>query len=84
MCEEFAVYGLPRVACLAVGALKIGIALSLLIGIGYPKIAAAASVPLAILMLSAVFFHLKVRDPMTKSIPALVMLALAILIFELN
>ena len=35
---------------------------------------------IAILMLGALAMHLKIRDPLKKSVPALVMLALTIVI----
>jgi len=76
--EEFAVYGLPPLAMWVVGALKIIVALSLLVGIWLPRLVLPAAALLVVLMVGAFLMHLKVKDPMEKTIPSLVMLAMAI------
>ncbi len=58
--EEFATYGLPPFMYYLVGGLKIGCALALL----------------AVLMLGALLMHIKVKDPISKSVPAAAMLAM--------
>ena len=49
----------------------------LLIGIVYPVLAVAAAAGIAVLMAGAVGAHIKVRDPLMKSVPALLMLAMS-------
>lgn len=77
--EEFAAYGLPPWAHLVVGSLKVLAAVVLLVGIvvslAQPVLVAAATV--AILMVGALAMHLKVRDPINKSVPALLMLLMS-------
>ena len=58
--QEFAAYGLSDAVFYLVGALKLASAVALL----------------AALMLGAIAMHLKVRDPILKSVPALAMLAM--------
>ena len=74
---EFAAYGLPGWAFYVVGALKLGIALALLIGLWVPALVPGAAALLLLLMLGALVMHRKVGDPLTKSMPALLMLALS-------
>jgi MFS-type transporter involved in bile tolerance (Atg22 family) len=59
-----------------VGALKLGSAAALLAGLWIPELALPAASLLAALMLGALAMHLKVKDPLLKSIPALAMLAM--------
>jgi len=75
--EEFAAYGLPPVMMWVVGGLKIAVAAALLIGIGFPALVRPAASLLTVLMIGALAMHLKVKDPMQKSIPALLMLGMA-------
>ena len=72
MKEEFQTYGLPGWTLQAVGLLKLTCAACLVIGIWIPG--------LAILMLGAVAMHVKVKDPLKKSLPALTMLVLSVMV----
>ena len=81
LCEEFETYGLPGWVFYVVGALKIGAALTLLVGIWNSSLVAPASVLIVLLMLSAIAMHIKVNDPPLKSLPALAMLAMSISLF---
>jgi hypothetical protein len=76
MREEFAVYGLPRWAVYGVGGLKIAAALCLLAGIWVHVLVLPAAAVIAVLMVGALAMHLKVRDPLAKSLPAFSVLAL--------
>jgi hypothetical protein len=76
--EEFAVYGLPTWFCYAVGFLKVSAALALLFGFVFPELIAPAAALIAVLMLGAVTMHVKVRDSLKKTTPALVMLVLSL------
>ncbi len=78
MREEFAIYGLPPWFTYAVGGLKVGAALCLLAGLAFHVLVLPAAAVVSILMLGALAMHLKVRDPMMKSLPALSMLLLCL------
>jgi hypothetical protein len=74
--EEFAAYGLPFWFMCVVGVLKMGLALALIVAIWLHPMAAPAAVGMGLLMLGALVMHLKVRDPLTKSLPAAAVLAM--------
>jgi hypothetical protein len=74
--EEFAVYGLPFPVFLLVGFLKISFALSLLGSLWFPGLAQPAAAGMGVLMLGAFVMHLKVRDPISKALPSLAVLAM--------
>lgn len=80
MREEFAAYGLPPWSVGVVGALKVGAAVALLTGIWLPALVRPAAAVVCVLMLGALGMHLKVRDPLRKHVPAVLMLALAIIL----
>ena len=80
MREEFAAYGLPAWSVAAVGGLKVGAALALLAGLWYPVLVRPAAVVVGVLMVGALAMHRKVRDPLTKYVPAAVMLTLAVVL----
>lgn len=75
--EEFAVYGLPPWFMYCVGALKVGSALALLAGLWIPTLIAPAATLVVVLMLGALIMHIKVKDPVTKSLPAAAMLLMS-------
>jgi uncharacterized membrane protein YkgB len=78
--EEFATYGLPHWFFYLIGTLKVLCALALLAGIWFPLLATLGGAGLAVLMAGAFSMHLKVKDPFSKSIPALSMLAMSLAI----
>jgi uncharacterized membrane protein YphA (DoxX/SURF4 family) len=78
--EEFAVYGLPAWFCYFIGFLKITSALLLIAGIFYSFLTFPAALLIAFLMVGAISMHIKVKDPLMKSAPALIMLMLSVLI----
>ncbi len=80
MREEFAVYGLPSWFVTLIGFLKILLATLLILGLWMPQLTGAAAAGLAVLMLGAVAMHIKVKDPFKKSLPALALLFLCILV----
>ena len=80
MPEEFAAYGLPAWSCYLVGVLKVASALGLLAGLIYPALVLPAAIVIALLMSGAVAMHLKVGDPIKKSVPALSVLVLSAII----
>ena len=81
---EFAAYGLPGFAFYVVGALKIGAAIVLIAGVWVALPVRAAAGLVAALMIGAVAMHLKVGDPLMKSLPAALMLALSAAIVALR
>jgi uncharacterized membrane protein YphA (DoxX/SURF4 family) len=76
--DEFAAYGLPDIAFYVVGALKIGSAAALLIGLWNPMFAQPAAGVVAVLMVGALIMHVKVKDPLKKSLPAFLMLLMCL------
>jgi hypothetical protein len=76
--EEFAAYGLPSWCFYAVGAAKIVSAVMLIVGIWVPQLVLPAALVVALLMVGALAMHAKVKDPLTKSVPALLMLAMVV------
>jgi hypothetical protein len=78
--EEFATYGLPEWFVYLIGALKIGSALALLAGIWIPSLVLPAAALVVLLMLGALAMHLKVGDPMVKSMPAGLMFLMGVII----
>ncbi len=80
MRAEFVAYGLPLWFMWVTGALKIGVAAALLLGIWIPALVQPAALVLILLMLGAFVMHLKVKDPFKAAVPALVMLIMAVAI----
>lgn len=78
--EEFAAYGLPSWMFVLVGIVKVGAALTLLVGIFLPGVVQSAAIVMAVLMVGAIAMHLKVGDPPRKSLPAAVMLLLSLVL----
>lgn len=84
--EEFATYGLPDWTFYVVGILKVGSAILLLLGIWVksPDLVRLPALIVAGLMVGALAMHAKVKDPLTKSLPALAMLLMCVAIWFLN
>jgi hypothetical protein len=80
MKEEFEVYGLPGWSVHVVGFLKLLFAVALIAGIWWQPLTRPAALGIALLMLGAVAMHVKVKDPLKKSLPALTMLILSLII----
>ncbi len=80
MPEEFASYGLPKWSLWTVGGLKVICAVCLLAGIWVPALVTPAAGIVSLLMVGAVAMHFRVRDPLMKSLPAGVVLALVAVI----
>jgi hypothetical protein len=74
--EEFAVYGLPFPIFCLIGIFKVGFALALLASLWIPSLAQPAAVGMGALMLGAFVMHLKVKDPISKALPSLAVLAM--------
>jgi uncharacterized membrane protein YphA (DoxX/SURF4 family) len=80
MQEEFAAYGLPAWSTYLVGALKVGAAICLIVGLWIHSLVFPAALLICLLMVGALAMHLKVRDPLKKSLPALLVMALSLTI----
>lgn len=83
MREEFAAYGLPFWFMCVIGGLKVACALALLAGIWVGGVAQLAAIGLGVLMLGAFVMHLKVKDPIQKALPSIVLLVLCVAIILL-
>lgn len=80
MVDEFAAYGLPKWFAYLIGSLKIGAALALILGIWQRGLVLPAAALIGVLMLGALAMHMKIGDPLKKSLPALGMLVLCVAI----
>ena len=80
MSEEFSSYGLPKWFMYTVGLLKIIIAIFLIIGIWVNQLNFYSYISLCILMVGAVIMHLKIKDDIIKSVPALSILTLLVIL----
>ena len=72
--EEFKTYGLPLWSCYLVGTLKVVLAILLLLSIHYTQYEFFSAVGLATLLTGSIAMHLKIKDPMFKSLPAFIFL----------
>jgi hypothetical protein len=63
-----------------IGTAKMIIAALLIIGLWIPVVVLPAAAVLALLMIGAVSMHIKVRDACIRMVPALVMLAMAVVV----
>ncbi len=80
MKEEFAVYGLPYWFMIGIGILKVGFAILLIVGIWVPSLTLISSIAIAVLMAGALSMHIRVRDPFKKSLPALSLFLLSVVV----
>lgn len=72
--SEFAAYGLPLWSFYVIGFIKISSALLLLLGLWVPFLVFPSALVICLMMVGALCMHKKVRDPVKKFLPALVML----------
>ena len=84
MKEEFKEYGLPMWFMYLIGSIKIILSIVLIIGVWTTEINIYAYIFMSILMLGAIFMHLKVNDPLKKSIPAITILSLLLIVIFYN
>lgn len=80
MREEFEVYGLPVWFMRVIGTLKLLFATLLIAGVWFPVLTTPAALGLAVLMLGAVAMHIKVKDPLKRSLPAFSVLVLCLFV----
>jgi len=83
MKEEFETYGFSETVMYLVGGLKVLAATLLIISIWVPELTLPAAGIMAVLMAGAISMHLKVKDPLQRSLPAFTFLVLSLfLIFN--
>lgn len=80
MKEEFVGYGLPEWSMYVVGGLKLIAATILILGIWYPQLSNPAAIVIAVLMGGAIAMHIRINDPIKRSLPAFIFLILSLFI----
>ena len=78
--QEFAAYGLPAAAFYVVGAVKIIAGVVMLAGLWWSLPVRSAAVAVIALMVGAIAMHIKVKDPVLKAVPAVLMLIMCIVL----
>ena len=78
--KEFKQYRLSDLARSIVGSAKIALSTLLIAGIWYPALVLIPSLLMALLMITAQYFHFKSGNPWKKHIPSLLLLMLCIFI----
>ena len=81
---EFKQYGISNLLRNIVGASKISLATILILGIWYKELLVVSSLLMAVLMICAQFYHIKVRNPWLKYIPSFILLLLSLFIAAVN
>ena len=82
--KEFKQYELSDFTRTMVGSTKIALATLLVAGIWYPALVLIPALLMAFLMLSAQYFHFKVKNPWQKRMPSLFLLLLCLFIAEVS
>lgn len=78
--EEFKAYGLSKNMMIIVGTLKCLFAVLLLLSLYLFELELYAALGIAVLMAGAILMHLKINDPLKKSLPAAIFLVLSLII----
>ena len=78
MKEDFEAYGLPEWFLYLIGAAKVILALVLLASVYYNYLTPIGAYGIAFLMLGAIVMHIKIKDPLKKSLPAFIFLVLSL------
>lgn len=78
--KEFAQFGLSDVTRNFVGASKTALATLLIAGIWYESLVQVPAIIMGLFMISAQFFHFKIKNPFIKHLPSLLLLILCALI----
>ena len=82
--EEFLTYGLSENIFYLIGGIKLLAALALFFGLRFKQTVVPAAQIIAVLMLGAITMHFKVADPFLRSVPALGMLGMCLVIWRLH
>lgn len=78
--KEFKQYQLSDLTRTMVGAAKISLATLLVASIWYSSLVLVPALLMAFLMLSAQYFHFKVKNPLEKRLPSFLLLVLCLFI----
>jgi uncharacterized membrane protein YphA (DoxX/SURF4 family) len=81
--QEFHAYGLPTWFMYVVGGLKLSIAVALVAGLWFPFLVCPSVGLLGLLMIGAIAMHIKVRDSLVRTLPAIGMLLMVLIIVVL-
>jgi DoxX-like family len=81
---EFKQYELSILIRSAVGAAKIALATLIVAGIWYPSLVFIPALMMGFLMLSAQYFHFKVKNPLPKYIPSFFLLLLCVFLLMVS
>jgi uncharacterized membrane protein YphA (DoxX/SURF4 family) len=78
--EEFVYYKLPTWLRDLVGILKVSFGIMLLMGIYDEKFKIIGAGGLSLLMIAALLTHVKVKNPIHKAVPAVILLSFSVII----
>ena len=78
--EEFEEYGLSTTLCYIIGFLKVTLAILLLAALWFPMLKQLAALGLATLLAGSIIMHIRIKDPLIKSFPAALFLAMCLFI----
>ncbi|MDG1053092.1 MAG: DoxX family protein [Flavobacteriaceae bacterium] len=82
--EEFLAYGLSENIFYFIGGIKLLAALALFFGLRIKQTVLPSAQIIAVLMIGAIGMHFKVADPLLRSVPAIGMLAMCLIIVRLH
>lgn len=74
--KEFKQFELSDLTRTSVGAAKVALATLILAGLWYPELIQIPAICMGLFMLSAQYFHFKIKNPFIKHMPSLVFLLL--------
>ncbi|NND33435.1 MAG: DoxX family protein [Saprospiraceae bacterium] len=78
--DEFEAYGLSQEMMKFIGGIKILLAVLILVSIVYQPLEKIGLIGMAAMMLGAIAMHIKINDPLKRSLPALTLLALTLIV----
>ena len=76
--KEFEQFGLNDITRNIVGATKISLSTLLIVSISHSSLIFIPSILMGLLMISAQYFHFKIKNPISKRIPSLILLILCV------
>lgn len=80
---EFAAYGLPVWMMYVIGGIKLLAATGLIVGIWIPMLVPMCAVVLAVMMLGAISMHIKIKDSVKQTAPAIGMFLMSLAVIVL-
>ena len=76
--EEFSTYSLPSWSFYLIGFIKILCSVFILLSIWFKELEMISLMTLALIMCGSLAMHVKIKDPIKKSLPALLMLTILV------